>query len=163
MPEADVGMTPRSKSEDEVEDMLTRMGLNLVKANHILYREDRSEEAEIDLVFSLGNATFIVEVTESAQEETRRKKRKELREWTERGVVERITRDLRLPPDNHTRIVYMSLATKDQGLPVIDGNVVLFHSDHMRDLSVCVDDDPDYALEMFVDFCGMKDVFNPYA
>ncbi len=158
-----MGMTPRSGLEDEVGGLLERIGLDLVKANHILYRKDGSEEAEIDLVFSLGNATFIVEVTESAQEETRRKKRKELREWTGRGMIGRISGELGLRSDNHTRIVYVSLATEGRVRPVIDGNVVLLHSDHMKDLSDCVDADPWHALEIFVEFCGLGDVFNPNA
>ena len=163
MPEAARDMTPRSESEAKVRDLLSEIGLLLVAENHLLHRENGDEDAEIDLVFRLGNATFVVEVTTSNQEETRRKKRKELREWPERDVVRRITRDLRLPQGNRTRIVYVSLATTREGPPVIDGNIALFHSNHIEELSDCAYDDPAHALEMFVEFCGMWGIVDPDA
>ena len=156
VPEVDESMTPGYESEGKVSNLLTGIGLHLVSRSHTVHRNDGSMMVGIDLVLTYGNATFIVEITENAQEDVRRRKYKMLREWLERGVVDDIVSDLKLPPGNYMRIVYISLATKSQE-PVMDGKIVSLHYNHMMELVKSINEGkPDYALRQFLGFCGME-------
>ncbi len=151
-------MTPRNESELYVMGVLSEMGLHFVKANHILHRKDGSEETEIDLVFTHFNLTFIIEVSENAQNDARRLKRKDLRTWRERGLAERISTELGLPRSNHICVVYISPTSEDSSVPDMGDDVVLLNWDHVGELEVYVgEDEHEYGLEAFVKWCGMDD------
>lgn len=117
-------------SEGAVGDVLRGIGLVPVAKNHVMYRPDGTAEGEIDLVFTYGNHTFVVEVSANVQDDARRIKRKKLREWLAGGRLAAMSSELGLPAANAIRTVYVDLSGHvGMELGTLDGGIVLgeFH------------------------------------
>ncbi len=150
-------MSPRNELENDIRILLEGMGLHVEAVNHILPRADDSEETEIDIVLTCGGATFLVEVTENAQKDTRRRKRKDLRTWDARDLAGRISKDLGLLRSNHVRIVYISMAEASDMRPAMDEGILLLKREHIVELDNLESD----GLEMFIKWCGLEGKVDP--
>lgn len=138
--------------------LLNRIGINIVRDSYVLRMWEGEEEIEIDFVTTYRNATILIEVSANAQLDVRCLKRKYLKVWGTQRVIDRVCTDLGLARTNHTRAVYMSLATEGRSWPDMDGDSYLLHWNHIEDL---IEEDPQSAIWRFVGRCGLADKIEP--
>lgn len=121
-------MSPESLAEAYVMEALGRIGLVLVAKNHVMHRPDGTIEGEVDLVYTLRNYTFVIEVSANTQDEARRIKRKKLREWHGGDLFARLSAGLGLPASNELRTVYVDMSwsvNPDEDIADFNGGAVL--------------------------------------
>lgn len=135
--------------EEDARDALDQAGLALVAKNRPLRRPDGTVEGEIDLVFTLEGYTFVIEVSTNAQRDTKREKRKKLRELAASGRLAAMSSELGLPESNALRLVYIDLSELgSEDLPVLDG-ITMLGAGNMDELM----QDPEDGLEAFLHWC----------
>ena len=157
-PEAIEHMAPKSRYEVMIAKVLMRIGINIVRDSYVLPRWYGEKAVEIDFVTTLRNATILIEVSANEMLDVRHLRRKDIKMWETRDVIDRVCKDLGLSRINHMRVVYMSIATEGSSWPDMDGRTYLLHWNHIEHL---IEDEPQIALGQFVGWCGLSDKIRP--
>lgn len=138
-------------SEEGVREILENIGLALVRKNHVMRRPDGSAEREVDMVFTHGNHTFVIEVSANAQPDARRIKRKKLAEMATGSLFARLSAELGLPAANAPHFVYFDLAGHASADPGIHDWGVVLGETHVE---MIMDEGGD-GLAAFLDLNGL--------
>ena len=105
-------MAPKSRYEVMIGKVLMRIGINIVRDSYVLPRWYGEKAIEIDFVTTFRNATILIEVSANEMLDVRHLRRKDIKMWDTHNVIDKVCADLGIPRTNHTRIVYMSIATE---------------------------------------------------
>lgn len=137
--------------EEGIREILEGIGLALVRKNHVMRRPDGSAEREVDLVFTYGNHTFVIEVSSNAQPDARRTKRRRLGEWRTGDLLARLSAELGIPATNAAHVVYFDLAGHASVDPAVHDWGVVLGGTH---LEMLLDEDAD-GLAAFLYWNGL--------
>lgn len=112
-----------NEDEKKVAKFLVEIGLEFVAANSMFYDELRKPTNELDLIFTYEKHTFVIEVSDNAQKDARREKRKNLAEWAIKKNWQRLAEKHELNQQNSVYLVYIDLSEKsDDGKFGIENN-----------------------------------------
>jgi len=145
-------VSPESLADRYVREALDHIGLRPVARSHVMRGPD-GMEGEVDLVYTLKDYTFVVEVsahTQSAQ----RPKREKLREWHVGDLFARLSADLGLPPSNRLRLVYVDMSWSvclEEDVADFNGGIVL-GSGHIEGMAC---KSPERGRAIFMEWVGL--------